>query len=375
MANEIYESQKVALRFSKAQIKDAARKIRHGCTGVEREDAIEKIQNFREVHLYPLMLMKNHLARTSKKINHEIIVARRLKRLPTIINKLERPTLDGVEANSIQLTRMQDIGGCRAIVKDLKQLNALKTRLENSRSVHKITHISNYLTPKESGYGGVHLIYSCFDNADSSNAWRKTKIEIQLRTNLQHAWATSLEIIDTLENIDLKTSMDGHQHWRRFFHISGMLVAHDEGASILSSIQLYEYQKEMLDLERRLSVISKLTKFSVGISATTEHIRKLSNRSQLGMCLITLKMNEFINASPDSDNKVKVKLGVTAFKINDAQLALNALNESEKDSSIALSVLLSASNASLLKKAYPNYFGSTQQFSKFIRKHTRAVIK
>lgn len=257
MPNEIYESQKVALRFSKNQIKEAARKIRHGCTGVEREDSIEKIQNFREIHLYPLMLMKNHLARASKKIDREIIVARRLKRLPTIINKLERPTLDGVEANSIQLTRMQDIGGCRAIVKDLKQLNALQMRLENSRSVHRIIHTSNYLKPKESGYGGVHLIYSCFDDVDVSNAWRKTKIEVQLRTSLQHAWATSLEIIDTLENIDLKTSMDGHQQWRRFFYIAGMLVAHDEGASILSSEQLLEYQKEIADLEHQLSVIGK----------------------------------------------------------------------------------------------------------------------
>ena len=44
----------------------------------------------------------------------------------------------------------------------------------------------------------------------------KNKIEIQLRTELQHAWATSLEIIDTLENIKLKTSNEGHEEWRRF---------------------------------------------------------------------------------------------------------------------------------------------------------------
>lgn len=45
--------------------------------------------------------------------------------LSTIIDKLERPTLDGFNNNAIDVTRMQDIGGCRAIVSDLKQLNQL----------------------------------------------------------------------------------------------------------------------------------------------------------------------------------------------------------------------------------------------------------
>ncbi|HGU1538836.1 TPA: GTP pyrophosphokinase, partial [Escherichia coli] len=80
------------------------------------------------------------------------------------------------------------------------------------------------LTPKPSGYSGIHLAYSCFDEENGNNPWSKTKIEVQLRTELQHAWATSLEIIDTLENIKLKTSNEGHPEWRRFFYLSGCLV-------------------------------------------------------------------------------------------------------------------------------------------------------
>lgn len=99
---------------------------------------------------------------------------------------------------------MQDIGGCRAIVKNIEQLKALKERLLKSRSAHKIIKQSDYLTPKVSGYGGVHLVYSCFDERDINYLWRKTKIEVQLRTEWQHAWATGLETIDTLEDIKLK---------------------------------------------------------------------------------------------------------------------------------------------------------------------------
>ncbi|URM13291.1 RelA/SpoT domain-containing protein [Vibrio splendidus] len=209
MANQQYENQKVTLRYTKNEIDRAARSIRHGCEAEEREEAINKIQNYRELHAYPLMLMKNHLVRTSNRVSSDILVARRLKRLPTIINKLERPSLDGTSKNAIKLTRMQDIGGCRAIVKNLKQLKELQQLLLKSRSVHKITHTSDYLTPKISGYGGVHLIYSCFNDSDCKHNWSKTKVEVQLRTQLQHAWATSLEIIDTLEQIELKTSMGG----------------------------------------------------------------------------------------------------------------------------------------------------------------------
>ncbi|HFV5950166.1 TPA: GTP pyrophosphokinase, partial [Escherichia coli] len=102
MGSEVYQSQKCELKYSKSQIEKAARKIRHGCEGAEREEAIKMIQNFRELHLYPLMLMKNHLDRAAKKVDKEnkIIVARRLKRLSTIIDKLERPSLDGGATNN-----------------------------------------------------------------------------------------------------------------------------------------------------------------------------------------------------------------------------------------------------------------------------------
>jgi CRISPR/Cas system-associated protein Csm6 len=88
MTNTAYKNQKIALRFSKTAIDKSARDIRLGCDGDVRKAAIEKIQNFRETHTYPLMLIKNQLARISNAVNKKIIVARRLKRLPTIIDKL-----------------------------------------------------------------------------------------------------------------------------------------------------------------------------------------------------------------------------------------------------------------------------------------------
>lgn len=69
MGNEVYESQKCTLKFSKTLIDKSAQSIRHGCDGEQKAQAIAMIQNFRELHLYPLMLMKNHLARAAAKID------------------------------------------------------------------------------------------------------------------------------------------------------------------------------------------------------------------------------------------------------------------------------------------------------------------
>lgn len=369
MSSQAYENQKVLLRYSKKSIDKAARNIRHGCASTDRDEAIDKIQNFREIHLYPLMLIKNHLARTAKKINRNTLIARRLKRLPTIINKLERPTLDGNQDNAIKLTRMQDIGGCRAIVRNLEELQSLQQKLENSKSVHKIIHTSNYLSPKDSGYGGVHLIYSCFDEDESGNNWKKTKIEVQLRTKLQHAWATSLEIVDTLEGIELKTSLTGHEEWRRFFKISGLLVAHDERASVLESEELKSLESELKVLVLKLDVIGRLTRFSIGIRAATESLKKLSSSKNIGMCLVTITKEDLDNPVIHSDDKVELKIGARQFKTTESKAALAALNDSEKTPSIILSVLLATSDAKSLKKAYPNYFGDTMEFRKFIGKH------
>lgn len=369
MSNQAYENQKVLLRYSKKAIDKAARSIRHNCESTEREEAIDKIQNFREVHMYPLMLIKNHLARTAKKINKSTVIARRLKRLPTIINKLERPTLDGTQSNTIKLTRMQDIGGCRAIVRNLDELLSLQEKLEKSRSVHEIIDIANYLIPKESGYGGVHLIYSCFHKDETGNNWHKTKIEVQLRTKLQHAWATSLEIIDTLEKIELKTSLTGHEKWRQFFRVAGILVAHDENAVKLEENDLINLQKELKVLTNELDVIRKLTRFTIAITAATDSAVKLSSSKAIGMCLVTLKKKDFLNPIHQTETEISIKLDTRQFKTTATKLALAALNESEKDSSILLSVLLATSDAKSLKKAYPNYFGDTMDFRRFIKRH------
>lgn len=367
MANQQYNNQKKPLKYSKNSIDKAAKDIRHGIQGAERQDAIVKIQNFREFHLYPLMLLKNHLARTSNKVSNKIIVARRLKRLSTIIDKLERPTLDGQGSNAIKLTRMQDVAGCRAIVKNVTQLKKLKRKLEQSRSVHKIINTKDYLTnPKKSGYGGIHLVYSCYEGQKEDHEWKKAKVEVQLRTELQHAWATSLEIIDTLEQTQLKTRTEGDHKWRRFFEVSGLLVAHEEKACIIDNEEeLLDLREELLDLNDELDVVPKLTRYTMAITFTTEQKTRKAFRNGQGFFLTCI--HEQWSNKPHT-------VTVEYFPLIASDKALKKLNEADLDENILVAVLVSASDVRALKQAYPNYFGSTRKFRDFIARQNEAAM-
>lgn len=354
-----YIRQKKPIIFSKSEINRAGDLIRLGCDGLERSDAIEKIRNFREAHLYPLMIINNHITNNAKIISQRSIVVRRLKMLSTIINKLERKTLDGKTNNKIQIVRMNDIGGCRAIVENMQQLEDLKARLISSRSVHRIVKVYDYLPPKESGYSGVHLIYSCFSSGDREDAWKNFRVEVQLRTELQHAWATSLEMYDSLGGFNLKTSMDGNENLRRFFFLTGSLVAHYE-KPYLELDQLHCYINELIELEALLEVRKHLLGFAVAAEHDSDPFYVDPNvikKSHLYLvCLKVVREGE----------TYKVLRKVAYFNSAEEELAFSELAKAEDEGENLVSVLLSASSVRRLKKAYPNYFGGSMKFNNFV---------
>lgn len=254
--------------------------------------------------------------------------------MSTIVDKLERPTLDGTSTNAIKLTRMQDIAGCRAIVKNVSQLKKLQRKLQSSRSVHKIITIRDYMKPKDSGYGGVHIVYSCYENQIADHDWKKAKVEVQLRTELQHAWATSLEIIDTLEQTNLKTRHIGDDDWRKLFSIAGQLIAHEENAySITDPMELLQLRKELKVVAEKLSVHKKLIDYALAIDFTTK--KKISKKSHKGQGLFLVCMHEPIMI----DNQPRLNVVVKYFPLSDSNRALSELNEADMNEKIIISVL------------------------------------
>jgi DNA-binding protein YbaB len=83
---------------------------------------------------------------------------------------------DKLRRESIRLTQIQDIAGCRLIVADVTNQESV---VQSLKSLFEHTTISDRREEPSHGYRAVHVIVNC----------HRKLIEIQIRTSLQHLWA------------------------------------------------------------------------------------------------------------------------------------------------------------------------------------------
>lgn len=126
-----------------------------------------------------------------------LFISRRLKRLTSIIYKLDiNPQM--------RLGGMQDIGGFRMVLSDVEDLTTVKKLLEgNNFECFTLDHKWDYIeSPKTSGYRSIHYIYK-YESSD--NDIDGMKIELQIRTKLQHSWAMAVETAELITRTRLKS--------------------------------------------------------------------------------------------------------------------------------------------------------------------------
>ena len=172
------------------------------------ERTMQVLTYWRDSHIQPLNEAHNLLNRFIYRIDKKAFIAKRLKRFESIKKKLKR--FDGM-----QLKNMQDIGGIRVVVENLKQVNAIFKVLANEHCFYndgKFIKMDNYiLNPKNDGYRCLHIVGKV-----NNKLSEERKIEFQIRTKLQHSWATTLEIVDIFTGQDLKSN-DGFYDYKKFF--------------------------------------------------------------------------------------------------------------------------------------------------------------
>lgn len=315
-----------------------------------KDDALTIINNWRVSHNFPLNTFQWRLRFVAKKINPESLVAQRIKRLASIKLKLELQP-------DMKLSQMQDIGGCRAIMKDVSELDQIVNiyKHESSGIKHTLHKEQDYIsTPKISGYRGVHLIYKY--GSDKSADYKDMRIEIQIRTLIQHAWATAVETVGTFINMPLKSSL-GDDGWLRFFALMGSAMAISEGKPIVpdTSENINELREEISFLSNKLEVEKHLTTFresiqvlSSGRRTNDAHYYLLELDPTAGRVLIkAYSKNQLKTASADY---------ITLEK---------RITDGKKDA-----VLVSADSIEALKLAYPNYYLDTDIFIRQLKLFT-----
>ncbi len=179
-------------RFSRNQISKAGDFLAKHSGDFATDDDLERwihsyeiLANWRACHGYPINTFQATLRTRLKKIDPEALVAQRLKRTPSILNKLQR-------FKGMNLARMQDIGGLRAVVASTRRLEELNEAYIGSKLTHELVSQYDYVRhPKPSGYRSIHLVYRY--KGRSATPYDGLLLEIQLRTRVQHSWATAVE--------------------------------------------------------------------------------------------------------------------------------------------------------------------------------------
>lgn len=313
-------------------------------------EGIEVLNSWRVAHRYPLNALHMTLRNRSKRVDVNAVTAQRLKRLESVVRKLQRqPTL--------QMSQMQDIGGCRAVLSNMSRVNLLRFMYETNPLRHKLARTRDYIAdPKDDGYRSVHLIYR-FVGKGSSSPWNRLWIEIQLRTSMQHAWATAVETVDAFTNENLKFGA-GSDEWTRFFQLVSALHARTEKTAPIPNVPaVYEaLMRETRLLERKLGVIERLEQYA--------HITQQITRRKRGMNFDWY----VLQILPEAGRVIVRGFPLEAF--NEAKEALVFL-ETRFKGTMNQAVLVATASLNELRRAYPNYFADTKFFIEVLRHYVR----
>ena len=302
--------------------------------------AYEVIDNWRACHAYPVNTFQATLRNKLKKIDKNALVAQRLKRMPSIKGKLQR-------FEKMQLARMQDIGGLRAVVSDLKKVYELESNYKNTKFKHDLVSIKDYIAvPKESGYRSVHLVYKYKNNKFPE--YNGMHVELQIRSKLQHYWATAVETMGTFLKYSLKSS-EGPTEWLDFFSLSGCAFACLENTPLVPGYEgksKEEIYTETLKEAKRLNIYDGLKAFSVIIKRmpiTKRH--DFYYLIKLDLDKKTVSAQAYFKKHLEAANKEYAKYEKRILNGENLQV-----------------VLVSASSVKNLRRAYPNYFLDTREF-------------
>jgi ppGpp synthetase/RelA/SpoT-type nucleotidyltranferase len=233
-----------------------------GAPLANREEALAIIGRWRSAHSWPLNTVRVALRRRVEYLTKTPLLAQRLKRLSSIDAKLRR-------FPAMQLSQMQDIGGCRAVLPTVEGVEELFEMYESDAKHHQhrrqtiFVRKYDYLTvPKSDGYRGVHIVFRYRSRFDKNASWDGMKVEVQLRSGLQHAWATAVETVSTFTGQQLKSNI-GEDKWKRFFALMSSALAMREGCATVPGTpgDRREIVRELRRLNKTLKVDAVLSGF------------------------------------------------------------------------------------------------------------------
>ena len=211
---------------------------------------------------------------------------------------------------------------------------------------HRLIDQDDYIRdPKKSGYRGIHLIYEYA--SDAKTTYNGQKIEIQIRSQQQHAWATAVETVGAFTDQALKSSA-GEKRWLRFFVLMSAFQARMEGTAAVPGApdDPVKLSQELRSLASTLRVTERLEHYQSVLPTRRSTCQRFGvdsffwNSTRQGILSVTSHSNAAVAA--------------VAYGALEA-----AARETESGRDV---VLVRVESIDGLRRAYPNYFADTTLF-------------
>lgn len=321
-------------RYSKREIGRAGRALASSASpAADRRAAEEAVNYWRRIHEQPLTaLLKDAEAITEKAPG--AVIAGRIKKLDTIIDKITRPNAPA------DLQTMYDIAGCRIVVPSIEAQESLRRQLSSHPALDTAkTARRDYIAhPKPSGYRSTHMIFRYPDLPCGHTLFA----ELQIRTLLQHSWATAVEIYDAATESRLKFNELDNPAGRFFLEASRLI----EGLELHGGT---EAAGMFDDPQSAQHVIDELAAACEASSILGEVPRISLDK----FCLITFDLGQQALLLEQLDES--------------AAFATYFLREAQRVEDTDL-VLVKGASIEKLKQLYPNYFGDVSAFVSLARR-------
>lgn len=313
----------------------------------EFEWAWDLTGRWRACHAYPINTFQSTLRTKTRDFSGAPIVAQRLKRMPTIIDKLRRYP-------SMQLTQMQDIAGVRAVLDSVSQVRELANDYRNNTAFdHRLRNVKDYISePRDmDGYRSIHLIYEYKNNRN--HAYDGLILEVQMRSKLQHIWATAVETMGTFLGQALK-SRQGEKAWLDFFAIRSSafaLMEHCPSVPRFEDLSLKQTFQAVKASETALGALERMRGFSAAVNEIVK-----TGTARFYHVVVLDSLQKTVEIYPYDRDSFKEALS-----------AVSKFEEKAAKGEKIEPVLVSAGPLDQLRRAYPNFFLDIRAFDQMVK--------
>jgi hypothetical protein len=302
--------------------------------------------NWRDSHAYPMRRMRYELAGQIRKLSGKATLpVARLKRMPSIRRKLVK--------HPGNLNQIQDLAGCRAIMPTVAEANSLIEAMR-ANSAHEVFREYPYMSePKPDGYRCHHMVFKFRGTGDEA-VFDGRRIEIQIRSELQHSWATAVEAVGLFRREDLKAGQ-GNPDWLRLFVIMSEVFAVEENLKPADDLNV----AEIVELEKKLDAVDVLERLSQAFSFTENYVFNAND-----------KPDYFLIEYDRAAERVSIRpfFGPIYASMSYDSAEVDNAKAGSRDKK---TVLVEVDGIENLKSAYPNYFGDVHKFKDRLRDITK----